>query len=320
VLRLACEQALRGIFLASEAGSRCGRHARRPSPGSTTGHDAEQARRAGASHPPHYEVSQPAARTEFARGRVGSPRAIGWRAVFFRRGAVTGRGIASARPARRSRARTSRGSQDRNRRTAVATTSFAGPPPELRIEASRPGASADRLRTRTPQAPRRRLSVSFATRVSKRRLSSRRVSASTCQGPRAVRAATPCPGTARSREPRRAEGSRRRRPGAGRHEGAGGRTRRSRRSSKRKAASTCSSQRGSALRRGRGRPLEDAALSVRVTSRSRAAHQLVLPYMRAEHSGKIVNVSSMGGRSRSRSDAWYHPRARARGGIRRAAP
>ena len=54
-------------------------------------------------------------------------------------------------------------------------------------------------------------------------------------------------------------------------------------------------------------PLEDARYQFEVNLFGPARlTQLVLPYMRAQHSGTIVNVSSMGGQITFPLGAWYH--------------
>jgi short-subunit dehydrogenase len=54
-------------------------------------------------------------------------------------------------------------------------------------------------------------------------------------------------------------------------------------------------------------PLEDAKyqLEVNVLGAARLI-KLVLPYMRAQHSGKIVNISSIGGKLATPFGGWYH--------------
>jgi len=54
-------------------------------------------------------------------------------------------------------------------------------------------------------------------------------------------------------------------------------------------------------------PMEEARAQIEVNVFGLARlTQLVLPHMRAQHSGTIVNISSMGGRFATPMGAWYH--------------
>src|SRR6202000_1010235 len=54
-------------------------------------------------------------------------------------------------------------------------------------------------------------------------------------------------------------------------------------------------------------PMKDARYQMEVNLFGLARlTQLILPYMRAQHSGKIVNVTSIGGKLATPLGGWYH--------------
>jgi len=62
---------------------------------------------------------------------------------------------------------------------------------------------------------------------------------------------------------------------------------------------------------------EGAQIEVNLLGLARLT-QLVLPHMRARQSGRIINVSSMGGGLATPMGAWYHASKFAIEGLRRA--